>query len=585
MNKILQLKNCRTRIDLAILLKCKPSFLTFLLYKTKQEDHYEEFEIPKKTGGIRKICSPKGDLKLLQKRLSLLLLDCIDDINSKNKIKNTLSHGFEREKSIITNAEMHRGKKNVLNIDLNNFFDEFNFGRVRGFFISNKDFQLTPEVATTIAQIACYKNKLPQGGPASPVITNLITHILDVILSRLAKKNSCIYTRYADDITFSTRKKLFPSGIMEETDANIYIPSKSLNHEIKRAGFSINSKKTRIQYKDSRQDVTGLTVNKKVGVKREYRQLTKSMCNSLFHTGEYTKKVNNEDVAGTLKELEGRINFIDSIDFYNRKKHPKKLSIHYQQKNHGLNTRLLLSGREKLLSKFLFYKNFIGNDKVTILCEGKTDNIYIKSALKTLVNNYPKLAEKKAEEPYKSYLNILNYSKRTKFFLELAGGTPYLNFFIKNYEKHYNFYKSVPAEKPVIIILDNDDGFKLIINTIKEIKNHTCLPYPNRRQTPIEYLKNADLIHVTHNLYIILTPLSNGNDTMIENLFPPDLWNQDIQGRTFDPTEKLKPEENYYGKKTFATEVIAPNRDHINFDGFRPLFDRLTNVIEHYEKI
>ncbi len=79
-------------------------------------------------------------------------------------------------------------EKNVLNIDLNNFFDEFNFGRVRGFFIINNNFQLTPEVATTIAQIACYKNKLPQGSPASPVITNLITHILDVRLSRLAKK-------------------------------------------------------------------------------------------------------------------------------------------------------------------------------------------------------------------------------------------------------------------------------------------------------------------------------------------------------------------------------------------------------------
>ena len=585
MNKIPQLKNCRSRIDLAILLKCKPSFLTYLLYKTKQEAHYEEFEIPKKSGGVRKICSPTRDLKLLQKKLSLLLLDCIDEINSKNKIKNTLSHGFEREKSIITNAEMHRGKKNVLNIDLNNFFDEFNFGRVRGFFIVNNNFQLTPEVATTIAQIACYKNKLPQGSPASPVITNLITHILDVRLSRLAKKNSCIYTRYADDITFSTRKNIFPVEIMEETDDNKYIPSKSLSHEIKRAGFSINPKKNRIQYKDSRQDVTGLTVNKKIGVKREYRQLTKSMCNSLFHTGEYTKKLNDEYVTGTLKELEGRLNFIDSIDLYNRKKYPEKLSVHYQHRNNGLNTRVLLSGREKLLSKFLFYKYFIRNKKTTILCEGKTDNIYIKSALKKLVQDYPKLAEHKAAEPYKSHLDILEYSKRTKFLLELAGGTSYLNFFIKNYDKYYSFYKSIPAEKPVIIILDNDDGFNIIINTIKEIKNHTCLPQPNRRQNPNEYLKNSDLIHVIHNLYIILTPLNNGNNTMIENLFPIDLWSHDIQGRTFDPTEKLKPEENYYGKNTFATEVISPNKNNINFDGFRPLFNRLTSAIEHYENM
>ncbi|WP_305843124.1 hypothetical protein [Photobacterium leiognathi] len=70
---------------------------------------------------------------------------------------------------------------------------------------------------------------------------------------------------------------------------------------------------------------------------------------------------------------------------------------------------------------------------------------------------------------------------------------------------------------------------------------------------------------------------------MIENLFPNDLWNHVIKGRTFDPTEKLKPEENYYGKNIFATEVIAPNKNNIDFDGFRPLFNRLTSAIEHYE--
>ncbi len=116
----------------------------------------------------------------------------------------------------MTNAIMHINQKNVLNIDLKDFFDSFNFGRVRGFFIKNNHFKLDHHIATVIAQIACYDNKLPQGSTCSPVITNLITHSLDIKLASLARKHSCIYSRYADDMTFSTRKSVFPSQIMRQ---------------------------------------------------------------------------------------------------------------------------------------------------------------------------------------------------------------------------------------------------------------------------------------------------------------------------------------------------------------------------------
>ncbi|WP_229799809.1 reverse transcriptase domain-containing protein, partial [Vogesella fluminis] len=199
----------------------------------------------------------------MQSALSNLLQDCVEEINqSKNDgtaFQSTLAHGFIRKRSILTNAMMHLHKKNVLNVDLKNFFDSFNFGRVRGFFIKNNNFKLDPNIATVIAQIACHENKLPQGSPCSPVISNLITHSLDIRLASLAKANSCTYSRYADDITFSTREKVFPSRLMAETEQE-YIPSKRLNSEIRRAGFGLNENKTRIQYKDSRQEVTGLVV-------------------------------------------------------------------------------------------------------------------------------------------------------------------------------------------------------------------------------------------------------------------------------------------------------------------------------------
>ena len=121
-------------------------------------------------------------------------------------------------------------------------------------------------MATTIAQIACYEGKLPQGAPSSPIITNMICNIFDMRLLRLAKKYKLDYTRYADDLSFSTNDKKFvdfEKQFFEE-----------LTQEINRAGFSINDKKTRVQYKDSHQEVTGIVVNKKLNVDRTYYKET-----------------------------------------------------------------------------------------------------------------------------------------------------------------------------------------------------------------------------------------------------------------------------------------------------------------------
>lgn len=274
MKKIDALRAVRTKPQLALLLGVKASALTYLLYVLKPASQYSSFDIPKKSGGVRTINAPSERLKLVQSSLSKLLQDCIEEINkakppraprgrfAKTEKKagskrakhveyvftSTLSHGFVRKRSIITNALMHLNKKYVLNVDVKDFFDSFNFGRVRGFFISNNNFRLDPGIATVIAQIACYDNKLPQGSPCSPVITNLITHGLDIRLAALAKKNSCTYSRYADDITFSTRERLFPSNIVKEV-AEGYIYGDDLKSEFGRAGLKLNEKKLEFNIK------------------------------------------------------------------------------------------------------------------------------------------------------------------------------------------------------------------------------------------------------------------------------------------------------------------------------------------------
>jgi RNA-directed DNA polymerase len=478
---------------------------------------------------------------------------------------------------------MHLGKKNVLNIDLENFFDSFNFGRVRGFFIKNENFKLDPKIATMIAQIACYNDTLPQGSPCSPVITNLITHSLDIRLSQLAKKYKCTYTRYADDITFSTRKSEFPSQIMKEEDG-IYTAGKRLRREIFNAGFSINENKTRIQYKDSRQDVTGLIVNKKPNTKKEYWRTVRAKCNSLFTTGKFISELDGVEVEGNLNELEGQLNFIDQVDHYNRMRQKAPLMPEITLRKVGQNTTLLLSSREKTFSRFLFFRLFYGNNKPTILCEGKTDNVYLKSAISELKAHYPKLSIGEGKD-YQLLLRFVEYSKRTRFLLELFGGTAYLGGFIKDYESRIKFYKAPKPQHPTIVFLDNDKGSDNIIRPLKHELNKKITLVPPQSD-PVKGMHTCDFIHVVENLYVVFTPLGKSDcPTDIEYFFDDAArLVKHPTGLCFNTVTKRNTNTDL-SKDSFANHIVKAQKKSVNFEGFKPLLDRVVKVINHYDSI
>lgn len=241
MLQFLFLKVAQSLQDVAPLLKFRAKNLAFILYKKPPGFKYRSFTIPKRSGGIRQINAPSPDLMLLQRRLSDLLQECAREINEAEKWDDQFAHGFKKGRSIITNASKHLKRRYVLNVDLQDFFGTINFGRVRGFFINDKHFALNPAVATILAQIACHENALPQGSPCSPVISNLIGHILDVHLCKLASQNGCTYSRYADDITFSTNEPNFPNAIarpliaephsaLDDLDPEIRLDSASAQH-------------------------------------------------------------------------------------------------------------------------------------------------------------------------------------------------------------------------------------------------------------------------------------------------------------------------------------------------------------------
>src|SRR5690606_20927302 len=123
-----------------------------------------------------------------------------------------------------------------------------------------------------IGQLACFDNKLPQGSPASPIIYNLIARSLDSRLVALARDCKCTYTRYADDLTFSTNAPTFPEKIGLKHDGHSWVAGYSLVRLVENSGFGINTSKTRMQYRSSRQTVTGLSVNERVNVQRDYRR-------------------------------------------------------------------------------------------------------------------------------------------------------------------------------------------------------------------------------------------------------------------------------------------------------------------------
>ena len=302
MSKLQRLRDAKTLDDLARLLGFTPSGLSYVLYKVPSSAKYKSFEIPKRTGGKRQIKAPQPMLALLQRRLANLLYDCLDELKKATPARRSLAHGFERKRNIITNASLHKRRRYVLNLDLEDFFPSINFGRVRGFFLKDRHFALQTKVATIIAQIACDDNELPQGSPCSPVISNLVGHLLDGRLARLAKTHKCTYSRYVDDITFSTSRKDFPPELAVPGPGSKFEwqLGAELRDKIEHSGFKLNEKKTRMQFRGSRQVTTGLTVNEKVNIREEYWRAARHMCQALFTTGTYYRMVPAPLAGGAL---------------------------------------------------------------------------------------------------------------------------------------------------------------------------------------------------------------------------------------------------------------------------------------------
>jgi RNA-directed DNA polymerase len=256
----------RTAADAAAYLGAAHSQMLYTLYRAPDAARYRAFEIPKRSGGMRQISAPIGQLRVWQEKLAPAIAAAY--------APHPNAHGVIGARSIVSNARVHTGQRLVLNIDLSDFFPTINFGRVRGLFMK-PPFSLGPSAATIFAQICTHRNGLPQGAPTSPPLSNFIAATLDRRLTRLAREHNLRYSRYADDITFSTNRPVFPPSIAQvsqvEEAGKVALRVDAgdvLERAIEASGFTVNHAKVRMHNHHERQKVTGLTVNSAVNVQR-----------------------------------------------------------------------------------------------------------------------------------------------------------------------------------------------------------------------------------------------------------------------------------------------------------------------------
>ncbi|MDR3594960.1 reverse transcriptase domain-containing protein [Clostridium sp.] len=304
---------------LAEFLEIEYKKLRFLVYHRDvvSVDHYHRYSIPKKKGGERNIAAPKSVLKNAQRKI-------LEGILSKVPVSD-YAHGFLHGKSVVSGAKAHMADKPygentalLINMDLEDFFPTITFERVRGMF---KAFGYSGYISSLLAMICTYCERmqievrgeikyvktsdriLPQGSPASPMITNIICVKLDKRLSGLASKYNCIYTRYADDMSFSF--------IEESKDLNLGRFMGLVSKIVSEEGLNINQKKTRFLRKNNRQCITGIVINNdEIGVPKKW---IKTLRAAIYNANKL--KNNGEEVpAKTVNEISGMVSWVKSVN-------------------------------------------------------------------------------------------------------------------------------------------------------------------------------------------------------------------------------------------------------------------------------
>lgn len=294
--------------ELSEFFEVEPKVLAAMVVDCK--NYYREVKIPKRKGGLRKLCIPKEPLKTIQKKIKSSFLDCVDTYDC--------AHAYKRARSIVTNARKHLGADYIFKVDIKDFFPSINRNLVYSYFedcVRRNEFKsgigYTRDVAWYLTELCIYFDGLPQGGPSSPPLSNIVSKKLDSDIIKFCNSIGIAYTRYSDDLIFSsaypinnpTRKKIIE--IIEENK------------------FSINFKK--IAYIKPGRDkiVTGILLSedklripkaRRRDIRSEYFKFKSAVRNNTFLT--------EADAIRTRDRLLGKFAYwlmVDPLDDYARR--------------------------------------------------------------------------------------------------------------------------------------------------------------------------------------------------------------------------------------------------------------------------
>lgn len=256
------------------------------LLSSNSKKYYSQFKIPKSNGkDYRVIDSPKYSMKLVQRWILKEVLEKLPVSSDAMAFKPGAGNGAKH------NAKIHSGKLYSLVLDLENFFQSIHGSRIYYLF---KSLGYNVTISTILTNLCTLEGSLPQGGVCSPYLSNLVCIKLDKRMRGLCSKRDIVYSRYADDLTFSSDNKVVLKKVY-------YIIKEIISDE----GFLVNEKKTRFLSPSSHKAITGITVNNK---ELKANKSIKRKVRTMIHNSTVSCDYSQNDV------IRGYVSYINSIE-------------------------------------------------------------------------------------------------------------------------------------------------------------------------------------------------------------------------------------------------------------------------------
>lgn len=258
---------------------------------------YKIFEIPKRGGGMREVAQPAREVKTLQRWV-------VRELKPFLPIHSAAT-AYQTGSSIARNAKLHCDSRYMLKLDFSNFFPSIMRGDIRAHLDRYCAQQFDAPTRILFSHLMCWvRKRLPPlrlciGAPSSPFISNSILYDFDCSLSDMANKHDVTYTRYADDITLSARRRDALDG---------FVPAvRSLLDNLPYPRLAINEAKTVHASRAGRRVVTGLVLTPEglVSIGRERKRLIRAL---------YHRSLSGQLDPKQLQQLAGLMAFAEGVE-------------------------------------------------------------------------------------------------------------------------------------------------------------------------------------------------------------------------------------------------------------------------------